>query len=210
MTDAEEALRLEPTLAEAHLIRSEILARRGQPEQAGAARAEALAVLFRRGVDSVVKRDYAAGIADLERVIRQTPNDVEAHTWCARAHYLRSDFPNAVKELTKVIALLPNDKQSYHDRGMAYFRIGDHGAAISDFDRAIQLDPRFSDAYLNRGSVRLAVGDVIQAAQDFSMVLRLEPRSAAEAYRLRSVAYASMGWPMEAAHDRSMADSLGK
>ncbi len=210
MTDAEEALRLEPTLAEAHLIRSEILARRGQPEQAGAARAEALAVLFRRGVDSVVKRDYAAGIADLERVIRQAPSDVEAHTWCARAHYLRSDFPSAVRELTKVIAALPNDKQSYHDRGMAYFRIGDHAAAISDFDRAIQLDPRFSDAYLNRGSVRLAVGDVVQAAQDFSMVLRLEPRSAAEAYRLRSVAYASMGWPMEAARDRSMAESLGK
>jgi tetratricopeptide (TPR) repeat protein len=210
MTDAEEALRLEPTLAEAHLIRSEILARRGQPEQAGAARAEAVAVLYRRGVDSVVKRDYAAGVADLERVIRQAPGDVDAHTWCARAHYLRSDFPNAVKDLTQVIALRPNDKQSYHDRGMAYFRIGDHPAAIADFDRAIELDPAYAEAYLNRGSVRLAVGDLVQAAQDFSMVLKLEPRSSAEAYRLRSVAYASMGWPMEAARDRRIAESLGK
>ena len=66
---------------------------------------------------------------------------------------------------------------------------------------------RLSFGPLNRGSLRLAVGDSVQAAQDFSMVLRLEPRSAAEAYRLRSVAYAGIGWPMEAARDRSMAES---
>jgi tetratricopeptide (TPR) repeat protein len=210
MTDAEEALRLEPTLAEAHLIRTEVFARKGQPGQAGVARSEALAVFYRRGVDSIAKRDYAAGIADLERVIRKAPNDAEAHTWCAKAYYLRSDFPNAVREFTKVIALAPNDKQSYNDRGMAYLRIGAHGAAISDFDQAIRLDPRYSEAYLNRGTVRLAVGDAERAAQDFSIVLQLEPRSAAEAYRLRSVAYASMGWPMKAASDQRIAESLGR
>ena len=49
-----------------------------KPEEAGTARAEGLAVLYRRGVDSVLKRDYPAGIADLERVIRQAPEDVAA------------------------------------------------------------------------------------------------------------------------------------
>jgi tetratricopeptide (TPR) repeat protein len=189
--------RLKPLGAQAERPIEAELAVRGQPEHAGAARAEALAVLYRRGVDAVVKRDYAAGIADLERVIRLAPGDVEAHTWCARAHYLSSDFPNAIKDLTKVIALRPNDKQSYHDRGMANLRIGDHAAAIADFDRAIGLDPAYAEAYLNRGSARLAVGDALQATQDFSLVLTLEPRSAAEAYRLRSAAYASMGWGTE-------------
>ncbi len=128
MSDAEEAIRLEPTLAEAHLIRSEVFARKGQPGQAGAARTEALSVFYRRGVDSIAKRDYSAGIADLERVIRQAPNDVEALTWRATAYYLRGDFPSAVREFTRVIALEPNDKQSYNSRGMASFRIGAHGA----------------------------------------------------------------------------------
>ena len=103
---------------------AEVFARKGQPVQAGAARAEGLAVLYRRGVDAIANRDYEAGIADLERVIRQAPNDAEAHTWCAKAHYLRSDFPNAVKEYTEVIALAPNDKESYNNRGMASFRMG--------------------------------------------------------------------------------------
>ena len=82
--------RLKPLGAQAERPIEAELAVRGQPEHAGAARAEALAVLYRRGVDAVVKRDYAAGIADLERVIRLAPGDVEAHTWCARAHYLSS------------------------------------------------------------------------------------------------------------------------
>ena len=103
MADADEALRLEPTLAEAHRIRSEVFAQKGQPVQAGAG-GEGLAVLYRRGVDSIAKRDYALGIADLERVIRQAPGDVEARTWCAKAYYLRLDFANAVKEYTEVIA----------------------------------------------------------------------------------------------------------
>ena len=109
-----------------------------------------------------------------------------------------------------MLALLPNDQQSYNVRGMAYFRIGDAESAMADLDRAIRLDPAFSEAYLNRGTVRLAVGDAVQAAQDFSMVLRLEPRRAAEAYRLRSVAHASMGWELQAASDRRMAESLGE
>ena len=49
-----------------------------------ALRAEGLTVLYRRGVNAIANRDYEAGIADLERVIRQAPNDAEAHTWCAR------------------------------------------------------------------------------------------------------------------------------
>ena len=208
--DADEALRLEPTLAEAHRIRSEVFARKGQPVQAGAARAEGLAILYRRGVDAIAKRDYAAGIADFERVIRQAPNDAEAHTWCAKAHYLRLDFPNAVKEYTEVIALSPNDKESYNNRGMASFRMGAHVAAIADFDQAIGLDGKFSDAYLNRGTVRLALGDAERAAQDFSKVLELEPRSAGEAYRLRSAAYASMGASNQAASDRRIAERLGR
>ena len=93
-------------------------------------------------------------------------------------------------------------------RGMAYFRIGDAESAMADLDRAIRLDPAFSEAYLNRGTVRLAVGDAVQAAQDFSMVLPLEPRRAAEAYRLQGVAHASMGWELQAASDRRMAESL--
>jgi tetratricopeptide (TPR) repeat protein len=210
MADADEALRLEPTLAEAHRIRTEAFARKGQPVQAGAARAEGLAVLYRRGVDAIAKRDYEAGIADLERVIRQAPNDAEAHLWCAKAHYLSSDFPNAVKEYTEVIARVPNDKESYNNRGMASFRMGAHGSAIADFDQAILLDGRFSDAYLNRGTVRLAMGDAQRAAQDFSKVLELEPRSAGEAYRLRSAAYASMGWVNQAASDLRIAERLGR
>ena len=38
MADAEEALRLDPTLAEAHLIRTEVFARKGKPEQSRAER----------------------------------------------------------------------------------------------------------------------------------------------------------------------------
>ena len=171
-------------------------------------RAEGLAVLYRRGVDAIAKRDYEAGIADLERVIRQAPNDAEAHTWCAKAHYLRSDFPKAVKEYTEAIALAPNDKESYNNRGMASFRMGAHDSAIADFDQAIGLDGKFSDAYLNRGTVRLALGDAERAAQDFTKVLELEPRGAGEAYRLRSVAYASMGWANQAASDRRNAERL--
>ena len=127
-----------------------------------------------------------------------------------KAHYLRSDFPNAVKEYTEVIALTPNDKESYNNRGMASFRMGAIGSAIADFDQAIGLDGKFSDAYLNRGTVRLALGDAERAAQDFSKVIELEPRSAGEAYRLRSAAYASMGWANQAVSDQRIAERLGR
>ena len=109
-----------------------------------------------------------------------------------------------------MIALSPNDKESYNNRGMASFRMGAHVAAIEDFDQAIGLDGKFSDAYLNRGTLRLALGDWERAAQDFSKVLELEPRSAGEAYRLRSAAYASMGWMNQAASDRRIAERLGR
>ena len=97
MSDAAEALRLDPTLAEAHLIRTELFARKGQPDQARAARSEALTAFYRRGVASIIKHDYEPAIADLERVIREAPDRAEAHAWCGKAYYLRLDFPSAVQ-----------------------------------------------------------------------------------------------------------------
>jgi tetratricopeptide (TPR) repeat protein len=209
MTDAEEALRLDPTLAEARLIRTEAFARKGQPDQAKAERSEALATFCRRGIASIEKREYDPGIADLERVIREAPDHVEAHAWCAKGYYLRSDFPNAIKEFTKAIALEPNNKQTYNDRGAAYTQTRDFSAAISDFDRAIRLDPRFHEAYLNRGTARLHAGDLAQAVADLSIAIQLDQRSDT-AYRLRSMAYDRMGWAAKAANDRDIAESLGR
>ena len=209
MTDAQEALRLDPTLAEAHLIRAEGFARKGQPDQAKGERSEALDAFCRRGIASIDKRDYEPGIADLERVIRATPDHVEAWLWCAKGHYLRADFASAIKEFTKAIALEPNNKQGYNDRGAAYTQTRDYAAAISDFDRAIRLDPKFHEAYLNRGTARLAAGDLAQAVADLSMAIQLD-RQSATAYRLRSMAYDRMGWAEKAAGDRRTAESLGR
>ena len=73
LADAEEALRLEPALAEAHLIRTEVFARKGQSDQAATASSDALAAFYRRGVSSIMKREYDQGIADLEHVVRGAP-----------------------------------------------------------------------------------------------------------------------------------------
>ncbi len=208
MADAEEALRLDPTLAEAHLIRTEVFARRGKPEEARAERSEALATFCQRGIASIDKRDYEPGIADLERVIREAPDHLEAHVWCAKGYFFRSDYPNAIKEYTKAIALEPNNKQTYNDRGVVYSQVRDFAAAMSDLDHAIRLDPKFPEAYLNRGAVRLFAGDLAQAAADLSVAIGLDQRSAM-AYRLRSVTYDRMGLAAKAADDRRLAESLG-
>jgi tetratricopeptide (TPR) repeat protein len=139
MSDATEALRLDATLAEAHLIRTEIFARKGQPDRARAARFDAVTAFYRRGVASVIKRDYEPAIADLERVIREAPNRVEAHAWCGKAYYLRLDFPNAVKEFSVVIQLDPKNADAYRLRSVAEGRMGRALEATSDLKIAESL-----------------------------------------------------------------------
>lgn len=209
LSDVAEALQLDPTLAEAQLVRAEAFDRKGKHAQANAERSEALNAFYRRGVASIMTSHFEPGIADLEAVIRTAPDHAEAHAWCAKAHYLRSDYRNAIREFSNVIALKPDDKQSYNDRGMAYFHASAYAAALNDFDRAIELDPKFRDAYLNRGTLRLAQGDAEEAAADLSLAIQLDPRNAG-AYRMRSLAYERMGSAEKAASDRNLALSLGR
>lgn len=168
----DEAVRLEPTFAEAYIIR-------GSASQAAGQRNKAL--------------------ADFNKAIQLDPKSARAY--CDRAileDELLRQPDKALADFNKAIQLAPNFQRAYFDRG-GYFR-GRHNyeGAITDFTRAIQLMPTDFSAYGQRAYSYARQGDHPGALADANVAIRLKPASdfylwRATDFRLRAEAYRILG-----------------
>jgi lipoprotein NlpI len=148
IADCNDAIRLDPKLADAYLNRGKAYSDKG---------------------------DFERAIADYDQAIDLNPKSSVGYNNLCDAYLDKGDNDQAVTDCNEAILLDPKFAVAYRNRGNANRYKGDVGSAMLDYDQAIQLDPKFFQAYLARGLLSLDAGELSKALADINQASALNP-----------------------------------
>ena len=175
-----EAIRLDPTFAEA--FRNRGLAERNKGDvddalrdlsQAIALNPRYAAALYDRGLVYFRKREFDRAIEDYSRVLAIDPTSANAYDNRGLAKTDKGDVDGGIADLTTAITLDPRSARAYNNRGYARSKKKEYAAAIADCDQAIKLNPTYAAAYDTRGDAKVALKDPVGAIADYSRAISL-------------------------------------
>ncbi|NLX11869.1 MAG: tetratricopeptide repeat protein [Chloroflexi bacterium] len=180
VADYDEALRLNPDLAEGYVNRGLTHVRLGRYEQAIADYDRALAIdpAYINAYHSRAEAAYdlgrlGAAIDDYTRILELDPGDVAAYQNRGLAYHDQGLLAQALDDYNHALALAPDDADLYANRALVYADRGDFENALADVNRAIDLDPQFALAYGIRGALYYFQGDRERALADLREYARL-------------------------------------
>jgi len=119
----EQALKLDPDLAEAHFrlaLALEVLGKEKEAEES-----------YRRAVESYKK--YFAN--------EENEQDAEAHYNLGQTYAGLHLYSEAVREYRQATRLKPDDADIYFDLGMALTRLAQYDEAVTAFSKSLDIDP---------------------------------------------------------------------
>jgi tetratricopeptide (TPR) repeat protein len=202
IADFTEAIRLNPALSAAYLLR-------GRASYASVSDVYDIAENFThvrarfssgRQLSGEQTRAYDRAIADFTEALRLDGNNAVIYLNRGEAYAQKEDYDKAIADFTQAIRHNPNYARAYISRGNVYHNKGDYDRAIADYNQAIKVDPNDFAVYYNRGGVYYSKGDYDRAIADYTQSIRLAPNDA-NAYSGRGIVYAE-----KEDYDRAIAD----
>ena len=153
ITDAEEAIRLQPELPDGY---------------------------YQKGLSKRLLGDIDGAMDAWNETLTISPTNTETLLRRGILHYRRGDLELAKADLEKAVRFSGGfNARAYFWLGICHSNEGNPNRAITEYSRAIRFDPFFSLAYHNRGLSYMKIGRFTQATQDFNEVLRREPENTA-------------------------------
>jgi tetratricopeptide (TPR) repeat protein len=170
MANFQEAIRLKPNNANAHLDYGAALAAVGKNPEA---------------------------MQEYELALQFRPNMVEAHRNMGLLLVQLNRAPEAVDQYRQALQVSPFMAELHEDLGIALLQSGRPADAIDEFEATLQLDPNYAEADLNLGIAQDNMGKVSEAIDSYEQALRLKP-DYASAHNNFGVALAQIGRRAEA------------
>jgi lipoprotein NlpI len=194
IADLDEAIRLDPTLADAFIGRGTLLHQRGDETWALADLNEAVRLAPASAVAHSMlgdilqaQRNSDGAIAEYDTAIGLDPRLADAYLGRGVATATKGDNLRAIADYTTANALAGPNAAALHNRGVSYSAVGDLDRAVADFTAAIAAAPVSARTYFNRGFIYARRGDLAAAITDFTSAIRFDSE-AADAYLLRGIA----------------------
>ncbi len=196
--DFDEALRLDPSLAEARLNRARLSVKNHEYESA---RADLLAldqslarqdnkryeigVLYvKMETAELATPQFTAWIAAHRGEIRE-PDAYNARCW-ARAQS-GTELDQALSDCNVALDAKPESSYFLDSRGLVYLRLGRIDEAYADFDKSLHFDPKQAWSLYGRGLIRLRRGEKRSGEADIAAAKALKPTIEEDAKRLAIV-----------------------
>jgi lipoprotein NlpI len=130
---------------------------------------------------SMAKKDFVAGIADLDRVLAARPGATMAWELRATANVARADFDAARGDVDQALKLEPKAPVTLRLRGILRNNTGDYTGALDDYRAAHALAPRAEDPFVV-GSTQFLARQFSEAAA--TMAKRAPPAPDGTYWRL--------------------------
>ena len=195
IVEANEAVRLDPQLAWAKIVRMRVNDTR---KQYGDVIADATAVIaaapnnaeafYWRGVAKVELSDYGAALTDLAEATRLGYKDVYLDLNKAYANQQLGNLDQALLDYTAALKLSPKSIYALQKRAEIYFNKGLYADALSNLATILGIDPKNYDALVLRAKTKMRAGSNEEALQDLDAALSQRPADA-ETRALRGEAY---------------------
>ena len=97
---------------------------------------------------SVARKDHAAALADVDRVIEKRPDSAQAWEMRASINMARPDFAAARADVEHALLIDPKSPAVLRLRGVLRNNAGDHAGALADYQAAHALAPRPDDPFV--------------------------------------------------------------
>jgi len=123
-------------------------------------------------------------IADLQKEIRQNPQDPTAHYSLAQLYLNRGQFLEGEAELKRVLELRPQDTRVRVQLGATYLSQGQLKEAQEEFTKVTAQEPNNARAHFGLGISFAEQGDHQSAIGEFQTALRLDPQARRVSYRM--------------------------
>ena len=136
----------------------------------------------RSGVDARENIDRMIG--ELQKKVKQSPQDASAHYALAHAYFANGQFPEGEGELTRVLDLQPQNIRARMDLGAAYLDHEQPKEAQEQFTHVIAQDPNHVGAHAGLGVALAEQGNHAAAIEEYKNALRLKPRTRGVYYRM--------------------------
>jgi tetratricopeptide (TPR) repeat protein len=150
ITAYDEALKIDPSYANAHFWRAQAQSK---------------------------LQNYGEAGHSLDEYLKQGGKPlVEVYRLRGFARARLSNYAEAIQDYTQALTIEPNNPLTRAARGWAYLATAADQLALHDFEQATQLNPENGDAYNGRGYARVKLGQYRQAIGDAEAALKRGPR----------------------------------
>ena len=123
-------------------------------------------------------------ISDLQKKIRQSPQDASAHYALAHAYFAQGDWPEGMGELKRVLELQPQDTRARSELGAADLNEGQPKEAQEEFGKVAAQEPDNVRAHFGLALALAELQDNQSAIREYQTVLRLDPQAQGVYYRM--------------------------
>jgi formylglycine-generating enzyme required for sulfatase activity/tetratricopeptide (TPR) repeat protein len=91
------------------------------------------------------------------------------------AFFAQHQVQEAIQDYSAAIELNPKHVSSYYNRAGAYATLGRFDLGVRDYNKVIELDPNNAAAYYNRGAAKAGLRYYQGAIRDYQKALELQP-----------------------------------
>jgi tetratricopeptide (TPR) repeat protein len=144
-------------------------------------------------------KDYAGGLAELEKILEEDPGDLDAQLRMALIYGEKKEFGKAVDQLNAVLKARPAELKIRDYLGYMYEETRDFSKAVDAYQFNIQLDPTFVDSHIHLGVLQYRLKQFPSAIAHLSEAVRLNPKQA-ESHIVLGLAYLQSDRYEEAVH----------
>jgi cytochrome c-type biogenesis protein CcmH/NrfG len=125
-----------------------------------------------------VSAERAAQIFELEKITKESPDDVTAWTNLGNLYFDTGNHKNAIKAYLRSLEIRPNDPNVMTDLGIMYRRTDQPKKAIEVFDQVIKVDPGHETARFNKGIVLMHdLNDLKGAIRAWEELVKMNPKA---------------------------------
>lgn len=142
--------------------------------------------------------DFSRHLADLtidynEFVVKENPNDFEAHTRAGRAQLFLRKYPEAIAHFQAAVKANPNYDRAWYELGYFYLGLQRLTEAQQAFENVVRLNPDDYQAEGSLGNIFLKRGDLNRAEVHFKAALKINPQDPIARQNLEIVRNAKAG-----------------
>lgn len=181
----DEALRLAPTLARAHVNRGNALLGTGDANSAIEAYQQALALEpqsasahYNLGNAFVAAGRLESALAAYREAIAANPTFVDAEVALGVAQESLGQLDDAIASYRRALTIAPRHAQTRLNLGNALHVAGRFDDSVAILQEALEINPRYTDAHRSLGRSYQAMGRLKEAMVSYRQALTIDPMSA--------------------------------
>jgi rhomboid protease GluP len=132
----------------------------------------------------VAQKSVDRMIAELQKKVKQSPQDASAHYALAHEYFTSRQIPEGIGELKRVLELQPQNANARMELGAAYLSEGQAKEAQEEFTKFVAQEPNQVDGHAGLGMALADQGNHAAAIDEYKAALRLDPRASGVDYRM--------------------------